>query len=70
MFLAAVAFSSIPLSSSLNAGLVGLGLAYTISLADMFQYTVRLGAEVENLVSIGTAEHPMVCVYTHVLRIH
>ena len=53
MFLAVVAFSSIPLSSSLNAGLVGLSLAYTISLADMFQYCVRLSAEVENLVSTG-----------------
>lgn len=34
----------------LNAGLVGLGLTYTISLADMLQYTIRLSAEVENMV--------------------
>ena len=52
IFLAAVAFSSVPLSSTLNAGLVGLGLTYTVSLAGMFQYCVRLSAEVENVVSI------------------
>ena len=58
MFLAAVAFSTIPLSSSLNAGLVGLGLTYTVSLAGTFQYCVRLSAEVENVVSIDT-QHSM-----------
>ena len=66
MFLAAVAFSSIPLSSSLNAGLVGLSLAYTLSLADMFQYCVRVSAEVENLVSIGPIIYSgstLCCVY-------
>ena len=51
IFLATVAFSSIPLAASLNAGLVGLGLTYTVSLAGMFQYCVRLSAEVENVVS-------------------
>ena len=50
-FLAAVAFSSVPLAQSLNVGLVGLGLTYTVSLAGMFQYCVRLSAEVENVVS-------------------
>ena len=35
----------------LNAGLVGLGLTYVISLADMLQYTIRLSADVENTVS-------------------
>ncbi len=40
-------------SSALNAGLVGLGLTYTLSLAGMFQYCVRLSAEVENVVSDG-----------------
>jgi ATP-binding cassette subfamily C (CFTR/MRP) protein 4 len=49
VFLATVAFSSIPLAGSLNAGLVGLGLTYTVSLAGMFQYCVRLSAEVENV---------------------
>ena len=75
MFLAAVAFSSIPLSSSLNAGLVGLSLAYTMSLADMFQYCVRVSTEVENLVSIGPSSSTFcymlyVLLYTRVLRIH
>ncbi len=36
---------------ALNAGLVGLGLTYTLSLAGMFQYCVRLSAAVENVVS-------------------
>lgn len=36
----------------LNAGLVGLSLTYTVSLADMLQYTIRLSAEVENTVSL------------------
>ena len=43
-----------PSSLGLNAGLVGLGLTYTISLAGMFQYCVRLSAEVENVVSTCT----------------
>jgi len=50
LFLAAVAFISIPLASELNAGLVGLGLAYTISLTGNFQFCVRQSAEVENIV--------------------
>ena len=40
-------------SEDLNPGLVGLSLTYTISLADMLQYTIRLSAEVENTVSVG-----------------
>ena len=36
----------------LNAGVVGLALAYAISLNSMFQYCVRQSAEVENLVSV------------------
>ena len=39
-----------PLLPELNAGLVGLGLTYTVSLAGMFQYCVRQSAEVENIV--------------------
>ena len=35
----------------LDPGLVGLSLAYTITLTGMFQYCVRISAEVENLVS-------------------
>ena len=50
--------SSIPLFPTsllpeLNAGLVGLGLTYTVSLAGMFQYCVRQSAEVENIVRDG-----------------
>ena len=37
--------------SELDPGVVGLALAYTISLAGMFQFCVRQSAEVENLVS-------------------
>jgi len=43
--------SSLFTPTGLNAGLVGLSLTYTISLADMLQYTIRLSAEVENIVS-------------------
>ena len=43
--------SVLSFSVALNAGLVGLSLTYTISLAGMFQYCVRLSAEVENVVS-------------------
>ena len=50
VFLAAVVFSSIPLAGSLDAGLVGLGLTYAISLAISFQFCVRLSTEVENTV--------------------
>ena len=35
----------------LDPGLVGLSLAYSITLTGMFQYCVRVSAEVENLVS-------------------
>lgn len=35
----------------LDAGIVGLGLAYTIALAGILQYCVRQSAEVENIVS-------------------
>ena len=66
LFIAIVAFASIPLTSSkallitlhivilfvaaLNAGLVGLALTYAISLNGTFQYCVRQSAEVESLV--------------------
>lgn len=35
----------------LSPSLVGLALAYSISLSGMFQYCMRQSAEVENLVS-------------------
>ena len=38
-------------STALNASLVGLGLVYGISLTDIFQYCVKVSAEVENVVS-------------------
>ena len=34
-----------------SAGLLGLGLVYVASLSGMFQYMIRVSAEVENLVS-------------------
>lgn len=37
--------------SALDAGIIGLGLAYTISLAGVLQFCVRQSAEVENIVS-------------------
>lgn len=40
------------LSPALDPGLVSLSLAYSISLAGMFQYGVRMGTEVEGLVSV------------------
>ena len=36
---------------ALNASLVGLALTYVISLNGLFQYCVRVSAEVESLVS-------------------
>ena len=36
----------------LDPGLVGLSLVYVINLTGMFQYCVRISAEVENLVRI------------------
>ena len=35
----------------IDIGLIGLALTYSISLAGMFQYGVRMSTEVENLVS-------------------
>ena len=37
--------------SALDAGVIGLALAYTISLAGILQFCVRQSAEVENIVS-------------------
>jgi len=34
----------------LDPGLVGLSFVYTLTLTGMFQYCVRVSAEVENLV--------------------
>ena len=40
-----------------NAGLVGLSLTYVISLNGLFQYCVRVSAEVESLVSEVVFNH-------------
>ncbi len=37
-------------NAGLSAGLVGLGLTYTLTMIDYAQYTVRLSAEVDNIV--------------------
>ncbi|XP_065919842.1 ATP-binding cassette sub-family C member 4-like isoform X2 [Dysidea avara] len=49
MFLVFVVFTAIPLADNLDPGLVSLSLVYTITLTGMFQYCVRVSAEVENL---------------------
>ena len=43
-----IAFPSTP---AVDAGLIGLSLTYTISLATLLQHGVRMAAEVESLVS-------------------
>nr|XP_032836176.1 multidrug resistance-associated protein 4 [Petromyzon marinus] len=48
VFVTAVSFSSIFISSSLAAGQVGLALSYAMSLTGMFQWGVRQSAEVES----------------------
>ena len=64
LFISSSAFVSVPLSSSkkfclmflslcntaLNAGLIGLALAYSLSLIMNFQYCVVQSADVESLV--------------------
>ena len=37
-------------AQGLDAGLVGLGLAYSVSVTGMAQYVVRTSAEIENVV--------------------
>ena len=46
------------LSPAVDPGLVSLSLAYSISLAGMFQYGVRMGTEVEALVSVEADKSP------------
>ena len=46
-----------------DVGLIGLSLAYSVSLAGMFQYGVRMSAEVENLV--GLLESILLCVCSY-----
>ena len=40
-----------PFIPAVDAGLIGLSLSYTISLASLLQHGVRQAVEVENLVS-------------------
>ncbi|XP_077867141.1 ATP-binding cassette sub-family C member 4-like [Saccoglossus kowalevskii] len=47
-FVTTVSFSSVLAAENLNAGLVGLSLAYAITLMGVFQWCVRQSAEVEN----------------------
>ncbi|XP_063248377.1 ATP-binding cassette sub-family C member 4 isoform X2 [Prinia subflava] len=49
VFVIVVAFGSLLLSKTLNAGQVGLALSYAITLMGTFQWGVRQSAEVENL---------------------
>uniref|UniRef100_A0A663F8J0 Multidrug resistance-associated protein 4 n=1 Tax=Aquila chrysaetos chrysaetos TaxID=223781 RepID=A0A663F8J0_AQUCH len=49
IFVIVVAFGSLLLTKTLNAGQVGLALSYAITLMGTFQWGVRQSAEVENL---------------------
>ncbi|XP_053563814.1 ATP-binding cassette sub-family C member 4 [Bombina bombina] len=49
LFVMAVAFGSLILAKSLDAGQVGLALSYAITIMGTFQWGVRQSAEVENL---------------------
>ncbi|CAG5134059.1 unnamed protein product, partial [Candidula unifasciata] len=48
MFVTAVTVCSVLAADSMNAGLVGLSITYTMTLMGMFQWGVRQSAEVEN----------------------
>ncbi|KAM6446472.1 ATP-binding cassette sub-family C member 4 isoform 1-T1 [Liasis olivaceus] len=49
IFVIVVAFGSLLLAQTLDAGQVGLALSYAITLTGMFQWGVRQSAEIENL---------------------
>ncbi|XP_073470477.1 ATP-binding cassette sub-family C member 4 isoform X1 [Aquarana catesbeiana] len=49
LFVVAIAFGSLILSKTLDAGQVGLALSYAITIMGSFQWGVRQSAEVENL---------------------
>nr|AAI50823.1 ATP-binding cassette, sub-family C (CFTR/MRP), member 4 [Mus musculus] len=49
IFVIVVAFGSLVLAKTLNAGQVGLALSYALTLMGMFQWSVRQSAEVENM---------------------
>ena len=50
-----------------DPGLIGLSMAYSISLADMCQYGMRMSTEVENLVRLANlylGSHTSACPHT------
>ncbi|XP_023582461.1 ATP-binding cassette sub-family C member 4 isoform X2 [Trichechus manatus latirostris] len=49
IFVISVAFGSLILAKTLDAGQVGLSLSYALTLMGMFQWCVRQSAEVENM---------------------
>ncbi|XP_030712764.1 ATP-binding cassette sub-family C member 4 [Globicephala melas] len=49
IFVIVVAFGSLILAKTLDAGQVGLALSYALTLMGMFQWCVRQSAEVENM---------------------
>ncbi|KAM5288774.1 ATP-binding cassette sub-family C member 4 isoform 2-T2 [Ctenodactylus gundi] len=49
IFVIVVAFGSLILAKTLDAGQVGLALSYALTLMGMFQWSVRQSAEVENM---------------------
>lgn len=49
LFVIVVAFGSLVLAKTLDAGQVGLALSYSLTLMGMFQWSVRQSAEVENM---------------------
>uniref|UniRef100_A0A5F8HI53 Multidrug resistance-associated protein 4 n=1 Tax=Monodelphis domestica TaxID=13616 RepID=A0A5F8HI53_MONDO len=49
IFVIVIAFGSLILAQTLNAGQVGLALSYALTLMGMFQWGVRQSAEVENM---------------------
>ncbi|XP_066090519.1 ATP-binding cassette sub-family C member 4 [Saccopteryx bilineata] len=49
IFVIIVAFGSLILAKTLDAGQVGLALSYALSLMGMFQWCIRQSAEVENM---------------------
>ncbi|KAB1267579.1 Multidrug resistance-associated protein 4 [Camelus dromedarius] len=51
LFVIVVAFGSLILAKTLDAGRVGLALSYALTLMGMFQWCVRQSAEVENMVT-------------------
>ncbi|XP_069858835.1 ATP-binding cassette sub-family C member 4 [Dipodomys merriami] len=49
IFVIIIAFGSLILAKTLDAGQVGLALSYALTLMGMFQWSVRQSAEVENM---------------------